>query len=191
MRRKKENKKGIWFSLFLVAILVFSVGGYLLGEGEEKLTYGDYTFIASPGGYLLKVNSYPVAFTYFPEQLESLYFPEEISGMISGRPMFYVTYDPKSSIAPHIASAQFRMQAVLANTVNIYLQPALTSETNFTLQKIDCKNATAFVPVILFKESNTTNVTMEGGCILIDAEKGTNVLAYSERIMYLLLGVME
>ena len=192
MRRKqRESRKGVWFSAFLVAILVFSVGGYIFGSAPSKIQYNEHTFTAVQGGYILEVNNHPLAFTYFPEQLETLPFPGEAGGMLSGRPMFYVTYSPNSSLAQDIALAQFRMQNSLISAVNVYVQPAITADANFSIPVISCSNSTKFVPVVLFEESNITDAAVEDSCIVIQAKESRDVSAYSERMIYSILGVME
>lgn len=199
MRRKpKEKKVTLWFTLFLVALMVFSFGGYLFGDSPSKVEYNGFTFKADQGGYLLEVGENPVAFSYFPGDLESLDFPQEAKMLLSGRPMFYVTYFPGAGLAQEFALAQFRMQSALSYA-GVYVQPAMdysgsvAEEEYSALPQVGCANATLFVPVILFNgsESSQSGVSLDGYCLVVSADGKYAAAAYSERIIYSVLGVMQ
>ncbi len=69
--------------------------------------------------------------------------------------------------------------------------PGFTTKNEFNKPVITCKNATLYVPVIYFKKSNETSITLEGNCIIAEAFRGEDFTKIKDRLVYGALGVMK
>ncbi len=105
--------------------------------------------------------------------------------------MVYATSNPNSTYAESIAEVQFNLGRVLEEVMGIYVQNAFTSQTEHPLPVITCENASRVIPVITIEKSNTTQITAQGTCIIIEAKTKQDIIALYERLLYSILGVME
>ena len=68
--------------------------------------------------------------------------------------------------------------------------PSYTSEGG-TRPKIDCGNATAFVPVVVFEKGNESSVELENFCVTVKAPSRYELLQLKDRMIYSLLGILK
>ena len=74
---------------------------------------------------------------------------------------------------------------------NKYIQSGKTKNTTtYNLPIITCDNATEFVPVIYFKDSNITKFTLENNCIIGESNSREGFLALKDRLLYALFDVI-
>lgn len=187
-----DRKKLLW-SLFIVFIMVFSAFGvifYGFSAPEEKLKYGEQKFTMTQKGFMTRVGDKTYTFTHYPQDLERISASKEMTDWLKTTKMFYLTYDQNQSTVGQIAAAQFEFQKTLRNA-GIFSVNAMTQENEYGLPVITCKNATRFVPVLEFRESNETLIAHEGDCVILEAYYGEDFYRLTDRIVYGILGIMQ
>ncbi len=192
MRKKQKGfRKELLMPLFIALIMVMSVFGYMWGSSKTKMTYNEFKFYQlENNNYMFKINGKSVVFNYYPEDLEQINSTKGLKKLFAG-PMVYATSDPNSPYAESIAEVQFNLGKILGEFKNIYVQNAFTSQTEYPLPVITCENASRVIPVITIEKSNTTQITAQGTCIIIEAKTKQDIIALYERLLYSILGVME
>jgi len=105
--------------------------------------------------------------------------------------MIYITSDLESEYVEDIAQIQFNFAQLLNDNLGIYSQTAFTSENEYSLPVVTCKNATLNVPVVLIEKSNSTMIDTDGACIKIMGNNRPEMFMAYERLLYIILGVME
>ena len=190
--KKKEKSKGKFFSIFIVVIMSLSIIGFLIGGmgSEQKLKYNDITFTRRGNEWFILFNNRQLAFDYFPEQVEDINISQEIINKLNTLEID-TTYDANNSFAEGIALSQYKFQQNLGAITNIYVRQGLTSNNTFNLPIITCDNATDFVPIIYFKQSNETKVYSENSCIIVEADSEIGFLRAKDRLLYGYLKIIE
>jgi len=184
--KQKEKNRGKFFSIFIVVIMTMSVLGFLIGgrnSGEQKLKYNDITFTRKDNTWVALINDRQLVFDYFPEQVENINISQEIINKLNTLEID-TTYDLNDSFAEGIALSQYRFQQNIGAITNIYVRQGLTSNNTFNLPILTCENATDFVPVIYFKQSNETKIYSENKCIIIEADSEAGFLIAKDRLLY-------
>lgn len=192
--RKKQDKgfrKALIMPLFIIAIMIMSVFGYMFGSSSTKLTYNDFKFYTlEEGGIMLKLDDNRIRFNYYPTELEWLNAPKGI-GNLFNVPMIYVTSDYNSLYNETISQIKFNLAQNVGEFKGVYVQNSFTAQTEFDLPVVTCSNASASVPVIHFERSNETKISYANYCVTIKLKNREEAIAASERILYSALGVME
>lgn len=191
----KKKEKGfnskIILPLFVVFILVTSMFGYMWGSSRTRIDYNSFRFDQlENGNYILKLGNTRIAFNNFPANIEWINSTEGIGKMFS-TPMAYITSDYNSSQAQAIAEISFSMAQLLDETKQIFIQNSFTAEGDHIIPVVTCRNATAFTPVIHIQKSNATEIIREGSCITVNAKNKQEMFMAYERLVYIILGVME
>jgi hypothetical protein len=193
LKRKLKEKKSMWISLFIAFIMIFSAFGvifYGYSESATKLKYGDFTFTAMQNGFATKIDGRQYLFTNHPAVVEGINISSEVVDKIKNTKMLYLTYDPNQSVVQEIAAVQFQFQSDLGN-FGIFAAPAFTKKTEYSLPVVSCANATAYVPVVEFKESNYTGIDVLGDCIIFAAAYPEDFSRLKDRTLYGMLGIIK
>lgn len=172
--------------------MVTSVIGFMMGRGGEERTekYNGKTFTLNQNGqWDTTINKVDFSFNNFPKDLEDIKINEDIKGKLLNTYEIDTTYDINDSHKEAIALIQYEMNIDLSKA-NIYIRSGLTSENNFTIPIIDCSSATYAIPVIYFKSSNETKVSLEGNCIIAEADNQREFSRIKDRLIYTLFGVI-
>lgn len=195
MKKQKFWNKTTIMTFAIVFLMVFSVFGFILGystsPSQEKFKYNEFTFRVTNEGFVTEINNQQVAFSSAPEQAELVAVASDVVGKLVSKGMVYFTYDPDDPLKEAIALAQFSMASPLNDVLNIYAVPGFTEENEFGQPVITCQNATAFVPVILFEQSNSTGITSAGNCIMVRASYAEEMLLMKDGLLYRLVGIVQ
>ncbi|TKJ17603.1 hypothetical protein CEE44_03655 [Candidatus Woesearchaeota archaeon B3_Woes] len=195
MRRhehKREKKKRLYMSLFIVMIMTLSVLGYMIGSGYEdqtKFEYNDFKFNQITNRWKTKINNYDVIFDYSPLQVEHINITPNIIERIKNSPQIDTTSNINSSFKEAIALAQYNLAQLLALNNN-FLRGGFTTENEFNTSIITCEGATQYIPVLLFEKSNQTKIYEENNCIIIKARSEQDVIALKDRLAYGVFGII-
>ncbi len=184
--RKKEKNRGKFFSIFIVVIMSMSILGFLIGSGgdsQQKLKYNGINFIRSGDNWIVSVSNTQLIFDYFPEEVEYIIISSELVDRI-GTLQVDLTYDINDSFKDAIALSIYSLQQNIGAVSNAYLRQGLTTDNEFNLPVITCDDATEFVPVMYFKQSNETKVYLENDCIIIEADSEIDFLRVKDRLLY-------
>lgn len=196
LTKKKKSRffnKQMALVIFIIGIMIFSIGGFLLSSNPPSQTvrYGTYSFVRDGNLWITRINKLPVPFHFLPGDVSDLNISRDALNLLKNSRMVYTTFDPAIEDLSVIELARFEMREDFPNFFNIYVSDGvMTEDETYNLPLITCDNATTFVPVISFVEKNTTNVYAEEECVIIEG-KGSDFLRVKDRIMYSLLGIMD
>jgi len=193
---KSEKRKQAIISVIIVLILVLSVLGIMVNRDSDlnsfKYSYNNKSieFGKISNRYYLDFESGRVFFYNLPDQIQ-VNLSSDAANRIKNSQMIYVTFDPDESSQNLLYIDLVRLEIgeeFYKN--NIYLIGGKTSNSSnypgFPI--LDCENATAYIPVIKFIGSNTTEIVLEDNCIIM---RGRNLdfIKYRDLILYKFYGV--
>jgi len=186
-------KKKTLMAIFIVFIMIFSVFGfmmnYVFGPGEN-FTYNDIKFSATEQGVKAKINNVKYTFIFAPQQVEWISMPKKTAQQLQNTKYIAITYNPESKFATTMAEAQFYLEQQLSNA-DVYVERGLTNNTEYPeIKQITCATATSEQPVLELRASNSTEIIVEGNCLIANAVEEREIYAVSERVLYTMLGVM-
>lgn len=184
--KRKEKSKGKFFSIFIVVIMTMSILGFFIGGrggGEQTLKYNEWDFVRRGNQWTTLVNNKQLVFDYFPEQVLDIEIKKEIIAKFDTLEVD-TTYDVNDSFAEVIALSQYMILQNLGAVTNIYIRQGLTADNEYNAPIIACDDATEFVPVVYFKESNETKVYLEENCVIVEADSEVDFLRVKDRLLY-------
>jgi hypothetical protein len=184
----------LWVSLFIVFIMVMSTAGFVLnfaGNQERTVKYNGVTFKVGSQGVSTKINGQQVWFNYLPQEVEEISTEAAAVQRAKSTLMLYMTSDRNSSAADYIAQAEFGFAQIVEAQLGIYAAAGFTEQTETAAPVVTCANATVYVPVIHFKESNETRIGIKDNCIIAEAATASEFLALKDRLLYGMLAVMS
>lgn len=191
MKKKDEKKKTkIIMSVFIVFIMVTSVIGFMFGQySTQKLKFGEYTFVRTDQGFSLVINKQEVVFDYFPTEANSTDFDPRIDDRIKSTKMLYATINANSSHQAALGKVAYDLATTL-DDFGVFVRPAFTEQTTYDVPIITCANATQFVPVLYFKDSNQTKAYIDSNCIILEGDSDVDFLRLKDRILYGFFGIL-
>lgn len=198
------TKQKVW-TVILAGLMIFSVFGIILsggGETREKLDYGNYSFkqivVNKEYQWTTEIDDNTYTFDYHPSDVEGLDLPQDVIDALTGIKSAYITFDPNIKnlkMLEQLELVKYKMQQTLFKEYSIYLSPGiLTENDNYVQPIVTCENATAYVPVFKFVESDNTSVYLDrnytqGACIVVESTE-RSALAVKDRILYSLAGII-
>ena len=192
MKEKKEKKR--WgLILFIVFIMIgTSVSFVFFGfsPATERVKYNGFSFVNNGNMWIAKISGREAAFSFLPSEVESVLAFEDFSKRLQGKLEIDVTYDLNSTYKESIALANHQMGLTLA-AYGIFVRKGFTTNNTFNLPIITCDNATINVPVVYFRQGNTTNINIENNCIIAEASANADFIMVKDRLLYGMLGVMK
>ncbi|MBI3036052.1 hypothetical protein HYY71_07070 [Candidatus Woesearchaeota archaeon] len=191
MNEKKEKKKWgmIVFIIFIMIGTSFSFVFFGFSGARETVKYKELKFVRLQDRWEAKINGINAAFSFLPDEVESVLAFEDFSKELQGKFEIDVTYDFNSTYKESIALAHHQMGLTLA-AYNIFVRKGFTANNSFNLPIITCDNATINVPVVYFKHGNATRIHTENYCIIAEAPTNADFIRVKDRLLYGMLGVM-
>ncbi|PIN76023.1 hypothetical protein COV18_01205 [Candidatus Woesearchaeota archaeon CG10_big_fil_rev_8_21_14_0_10_37_12] len=187
---KKKALIGLFFAFIMVSS-VFGFVAYYTSPTASDLVYGEFSFrpITQNGvqQYITEINNQDYGFLFFPGDLDYVDVSDETKALLNA-PIYTITYDDASSLADFFGDVQYSLEFRLADQKLI--ERAVTSE-NSSLPMRTCVNATEYQPVIQLQEANESSISASNNCILVSAVDAYDLYRQSERLLYVILGVME
>lgn len=193
LRKMKEPK--VLVSLFLAGIMIFSILGFMMSyqmeDNTREIEYNGYLFEQLYDGVRTKINGETVTLTYFPEQVNDITVSEIAKITLSNGPVIAITYDSTSDYKEYFSGQQFELAENLEK-IERYIISGMTNNTGFeNIPQLDCTNATASVPVILFQETNQTSITFNNNCIIANIGNRNDVYRVGDLLFYYMAGIIE
>ncbi len=193
--RKHEKKKRL-LSIIIGVIMVASTFGIMFsgyGTQKETLEFRGYVF-EQDGNYLVtKVNKTEIMIQTNPYELETLEFNDSIREAIRDSQMVYISF-PLKGLYPEYASLAAYDLSEFFGTKDIYAMGGISDDNSDYPQipLVDCRNATAEIPVIMFVQANETSsrIAQEGDCITVEAAAPYQFITLKDRIVMGLAGVI-
>lgn len=192
MKEVKEKRR--WgLMLFIIMIMVgtsFSVVFFGFSSASETVRYNGIKFTGDGTKWTAKINGRYAAFSFLPNEVEDIQAPSELPALLGNRIEIDATSDANSTYKESIALAQHQMRLTL-ESYNVYLFQGFTTNNSFNFPLIICNNATTSVPVVYFKESNSTGIEIKDNCIIAKASSDRNFIRVKDRLVYSMLGVVK
>ncbi len=185
----REKHKPMLAGGFLIAIMVLSTLGYVIGGSGDTIPpvrYNDFTFKNEKNLWTTTINDQKKYFFYIPQDLEIE--NSTLLQAIKDSLVIAITYDANSTFVETLAEAQYRLEQELSYS-RVSVVRGLTTAIS-SVPKITCANATVTMPVILLQEGNQTRFTQEPDCIIAEGFSQEDIIRITDRILYFFLGVM-
>ena len=191
---KEKNPKRRWgLILFLVVIMVgtsFSFVFYGFAPTTQKVKYNGISFSSGNQIWTAKIKGQEAAFSFLPADVQDISVKNDFSKILSGKYEIDTTSEVNSTNKEYIALAEHQMGLTLGS-YNIYLSKGFTSNNSFNLPIISCSSATQYTPVIYFRHSNSTSISVQDNCVIAEASSDTEFIRVKDRLLYGILGVMS
>lgn len=196
-RRRKEEAKVLSkrniVGIFIVGIMVLSGLGYMMERsGNSTTDYQGRKFEYINNIWHTEIGGSTVRFTFHPSELERLNVSADIIEYLKNVKMFYITFDPNSSLIEDFELFRLELETELPEYFTIYPTTAVTFNTTTyaAFPVITCANATVFIPVVYLTQGEQTDIIGNGTCITLQVKEGYDVPALKDRLMYGLFGIM-
>ena len=172
--------------------MVSSIFGIIFSgyrETSTSLKYNDIKFTRINNQWSATIDNNKMLFDYYPEEIEHINVSPELKGVLQNTLQIDVTSDADSDFKDTIALTEFKLSESLSD-FNTYLRMGFTTENEFGLPIITCLDATISVPVLYFKSSNQTSLTLDNNCIIAGARNDLDFIKLKDRILYSTLNVI-
>lgn len=196
VKKEKRNKAFIVFTL--VIFLVSSIGSVVIyyGNDDDQGTFtldlesGKYKFkqsADSQGNPFYTVTSKNIEFTsfYLPQQI-NLKLDKDLESVLKSSPYFYLSINPESENMQVMDYLRLDIRQNMPES-KFFLEGISQESALYTLPVIDCTNATS-VPVIILKNTNTTNISSSGNCLNVEFQI-QNTMQVRDMIVYTMQGI--
>ena len=194
MKDKKEKKKWglILFMIFIMIGTTFSFVFFGFQPQREAVKYNEIKFIKNTAQniWIAKIDGKDAAFSFLPSEMEGIFASGDFSKILQGKFEIDVTYDLNNTYAQSIALAQHQTGLTLAQ-YNIFVRKGFTANNTFNLPVIKCEDATLNVPVVYFRQGNTTSIHAENNCVIVSASNNAGFIQAKDRLLYGILGVIK
>ena len=193
-RKERKSRTSIILVIFIAGIMVSSIMGVMFyGYNDEtsKIDYNGFALERKEGYWAVNIDDKQINFRYAPDQVDDIGLSESVSSIISNALEIDYTSFINDTYKEEIALAQYELNQEL-NKINayIYLRGGFTTNTTFR-PIITCSDATSAIPVLFFKQSNETQVTLKEGCIIAEARSSLDVLRIKDRLLYSIIGIVR
>jgi len=190
-RRTDKRKKAI-MTWLLIGIMIFSVGGILIGSnaggpGGFDLNYEGFKFKVVDSYYSVKINDKERKFFFHPIDMFNVPVPSEAIAAFKASPVLVITFDPNSSEVETAEVSRYQLEQNLDKTI----YSAVTQSSDlYNYPIVLCENATEQFPVIQLNAANITNITYNNGCLSVNSN-GIDMIKITEKVIYGILGVIN
>jgi len=179
---KKRKRNQTILVLFLAFIMVLSTIGFAIqsnsgtdpiGTSGNEIEYNGYKFVNQNGLWVL--GSY--VFQNTPQQVEDIEAEVKTASNYQGKPAYIYSEDElaEAEIALNLGQIALRVQKACPEGESANCNsglPVKTCSDNF----------------IIIKESNSSSITQESGCVFIEGEK-EQLVELADQVLFKILGV--
>lgn len=195
--KKKKFNLALILPLFLVFIMVASMFGYvMLQPSDEVNEYKKYKFTSTNEGYISKINGNQYVFRYLPQDVKNLNISESKLNLLKSESVIYITYDSDYKNAQLFGMLQYQLEQDLSKNKKTVVRGLINPEGT-QLPKINCNEDIKGViisfetPDTVFDTFNNEISQENSNCIRISSYNDYEFFAYSDRILYEVLGIYD
>jgi hypothetical protein len=191
-----ENKKRLLMGGILIFFMVSSVFGVLFfgfrgGQSASSTKkYGDFKFKVSQNQWQVTIDGENLLFRYHPEDIDYIPVTQDIKNILTSTRVIHMTSDPDSPLKGGIAASQYTLSQYLA-LKNIFTISGFTTPSDFNVPIITCNNATAAIPVLHYRQGNRSLISKQENCIFLEGNSDFDFSRLTERLIYMLYGVIQ
>ena len=193
-RRRNDNKsKQLMLGAFIVIVMVGSMFGvifYGFNSSHESTTEHNQRFTRNGQWYQAEINNQNIYFNYLPSEVEDIEINPQATVMLKNSMEIDITSDPESNLTQEIALSQYYLTNELSNT-NTHVRVGFTGNNSFNAPILTCDDATNFVPVIYFKESNLTQTSFDNNCLTVEIKDAVDATKVKDRLLYAIFEIIE
>lgn len=192
MKEKKEKKK--WGLIILLVFIMIGTSFSFIFLGfqpqNEVSRYNELKFVRHQGWWEAKINGRTAAFSFLPGEVEKIPAFGDFSRILRNKFEVDITYDMNSTYNESIALAQYQISLTLAQ-YGVFVRKGFTANNTFNIPVITCNEATSNVPVVYFRQGNTTRINLENNCVIAHASSDMDFIKVKDRMLYEILGVVK
>lgn len=161
----KRKKYNLFFALFIISILVFSILGYAFKGNPNIIKYKETKFVKNNQGlWTTRIDSKQIYLFNNPKDLENITINIDIT-KLNNLKKIYISTDPSEPINNLLMG----FGANILPLITIILRPACFVDINackdFPLK--DCSNTDMDIGVILIKKDNINKIEYTNNCLII------------------------
>lgn len=191
MKERKEKKR--WGLIaFMVVVMIgttFSFVFFGFSGVNETIGYKGIKFVRVVDRWEAKIQGVVAAFSFLPSEVEDIKVQQDIFKKLQNKYEIDATSEVNSTFKEAIALAEHQMGLTLSN-FNVYLGKGFTN-SSYNFPVITCNASTDNVPVVYFRQANSTRIYSEGKCVIAEAPTNSDFTRVKDRLLYGILGVME
>ena len=191
MKEKKEKKK--WgVIIFLVIITVGTSFSLFTGFSapDDVVRYNGLKFTRQNTLWIAKINGHEAVFTSLPSDAEKINMSGDVVNLLTNKVEIDVTYDYNTTFKESISLAQYQMGLTLAN-YNIFLRQGYIKSNPYSQPVIKCSDATQNVPVIFFRQANSTKIYAKDSCVYAESSNANDFARVKDRLLFAIFGVLK
>ena len=189
MASKIFSKKNI-VAVIISLIMITSVIGFVsLNSLEKEYRYNGHTFTRDQDGYHIVVDKRELVFTYLPGDLSDVNISGNSAAALKHTRLIMASSQLDSASAQGIAGSVYYLRNALA-PYNIYVLSGFTNQGSRPAPVISCKNATIYIPVIVFEDANTSEVITAGNCIRVQVASPEYPSKFTQKVVYTVAGIV-
>ncbi|MBN2421053.1 hypothetical protein JXB27_02125 [Candidatus Woesearchaeota archaeon] len=196
-REEPKNKAGVYFSLFIAGIMIFSVGAIFLSNPEEAdYSFGKYEFKSKNGMWNTKIEGKQVSFYLLPEQVLGHNVSKTAISSIKSNYALIIAFNPNTNSTPKLQAIDLlRFEVVDALTKtnpSKQLGYAITEKSEkYDIPVVSCENASFAMPIMILDYSDKTGIDINNNCIKVFAADEYSMLAMNDYLKYSIYGVFD
>ncbi len=163
----KRQKYNIFFAVFIISIMVFSVLGFSIkGSDSSTIKYKDIKFARSDKGFwTARINNKLIYLLNNPKELEDITDLNIDITRLNNFKKIYLTTDPSEPINNLLTGFSINILPLITTII----RPACFVDINSCkdLPLKDCSNVDSDIGVILIKKSNINKIQYNNNCLVI------------------------
>ena len=185
-RRLREKRSNLAIPLLIIAIMVLSVIGYSLLQGNQNNVkrYNGFKFVrVADNQWVTEFDNIELRFYFSPEEVQDIKHQSFTS-------LPYHTYLTSNPTADYSQQDLMAIEVGKFELKNILFGLGYTPMINFS-DTISCANSSSALGVIDLDIANETAIDVQGNCIKIKGRNGPEVIRARDKFLMLLLGILE
>ena len=181
--KKAERRKKLILGGIIVFVMVISTIGFALNNSgsttASNVDYNGFKFHRVNNGWVTTISNTKFLFGYLPNELENVSMPNYIL------PDKIYLVNEQDDI--NTENALRRVGSILQyKGVNIQ-RACFDIKCGLDVPLLRCSDQKS---IIYFKQGNSTAISQDGSCIIVESENNENLDRATERVIYFLLGVI-
>ncbi len=191
---KIQKRNQIIMAVILVSIMVLSMFGIMLNQGNETIKYNGIKFEVDTEnqGYLAHLEQGKIFFSALPESLENVEFSSNICNSLKNSNTITILFDPTSENLNFIDFIRLNIQKAIKDQISFAITE--TSDVYPLYPVGNCSMATPENPILFLNyNKNNTIVSFKeqsANCFVASA-KDNSFIILRDRLLYCYYGVME
>jgi len=182
-----KNKKFLTIALgiFIALIMVSSVLNITSSNNQSRVKYKSYSFTKTDNGWLLFKDNTKYLLSFNPVELENVEVPNLNFNQLNFLEKIYISINPEENTRSTIAEFQRNIRLTPTLVTSCFIDVTQCSD----LPLKTCNDTTSSIGVIIFKESNESEISFNNNCLTISGSIIESTKAV-DKLVLKSLGVM-